>query len=292
MDSVSVIIVVFNVPSYTEACLRSLYETDHGYPIAPIIVDNGSRKKTAELISAWASEYDSLSEDKKKNILRPKIITNPFNNGFSGGMNAALKIVETKLVCILHNDCIVFPNWIKEMASLFDDADEDIAVIIPRTNYSNEASPCILEIREKFEKIKPSNKARTSVEEINAMINVLYPNKTEFLDNLMSAQLKATYCPEISSFCMLVKSELFEQYGKFDESFWPRGFEDKFWFRSLERNGLICMIANRSYVHHFGNITSDGNGFCFVDSMRINEQKFKDKWVETDKNKTYKTDVV
>jgi GT2 family glycosyltransferase len=283
-DRVSIIVAIFNAPAYTKACLNTLYETDHGYPIIPIVVNNNSRKNATEVISEWEKQYDSISEDQKKIVSRPKVITLQNNAGFSGGVNAALEIVETKYTCILHNDAIVFPNCIKEMVSTFDTADEEVAVIVPRTSYANEMFPCVLEIREKFTKIKPSNKARIDLEEINKMMNLLYPDKMLFLEKLRSeAQFKSTYCPDIPSFCMLAKTELFDKYGKFDKEFWPRGFEDKFWFRKLERDGLVCMIANQAYAHHFGNITSDGPGFCFSELMKINEQRFKEKWAEIDK---------
>ena len=33
------------------------------------------------------------------------------------------------------------------------------------------------------------------------------------------------------------------------------------------------------FVHHFGNITSDGDGFCFPEIMSQNRERFQRVWM-------------
>lgn len=285
---VPVIIPMCNRPEYGMACLESIYSTPHGARIAPIVVNCGSRPKTVKLVQEWIGRHAGLSEDVKSTIQEPRVVHLPVNKGFSNGINAGLlsiEKIEEKSICILHNDTVVFPGWMGHMLSAFQE-DDDVGVVVPRTSYANEMSPCDAETRKQFEALKPSNKDRIATEDLNTILTTLYGNdRSAFVAKIAEKnQRPYTFSPEISSFCMLTKGEHFAKYGKFDEDFWLRGYEDKLWFRALERDGYICMIANSAYVHHFGNVTSDGPGFSFPEIMKVNEEKFKAKCLEKDKS--------
>lgn len=283
--AIDVIIPVFNRPDYTKACLDSVYDTDHGVQIAPIVVDNGSRRRTAELIKEWAERHVALPEAKKAVVAAPRVLTMEKNLGFAGAINAALDAFPPEgSVVFLHNDTIVFPGWAVEMLACLDDSSDEIAVVVPRTSYANETGPCIPEIRQKFQAMKPNNKSRLEPEEIFSLIGKLYPEgKDSFVESLREqARLPSAYLPEISCFCMMTKARFLNEFGKFDPDFWPRGFEDKFWARSFERKGYVCVVANRAYVHHWGNATSDGPGFSFPDVMKVNGEKYHEKCLKSD----------
>ena len=270
---VHLIIPVLNAPAYTQICLASVREQKD---VKPIIVNNGSRQKTSGLISEWTAAAG----------VKPVVL--PMNKGFAGGVNAGLRSLGDELkddtsVLTMHNDCILFDGCIDEMVAVLRASDDDVAVVMPRTNYANEGTPCVPGLREKFQAVKPSNKERVTVEDINRIVDSVIPDRKAFLADLAgSARLQAGYSPEISSFCMLTRGYFFRKYGMFDEDFWPRGFEDKMWYRNIERDGFVSMIANRAFCWHFGNITSDGPGFSWPDNMRINEEKFKAKCNEKD----------
>jgi len=286
---IAVIVVAFNRPEYTKPCLDSLYEVDHGAGIWPIIVDNGSKRTTSRLITDWVSSHDSLRP--RSVALRPCLLRSEENLGFAGGLNLALDFLireprpglAIEGIVILHNDCVVFPGWLGEMKKVLDeDKDDEVACVVPRTNYANEHTFCIPELREAFEKIKPSNKERLSAEEIKGLIQRIYPEGPRSVQAALAASpLASSYSPEVASFCVLVRTAMFHKYGLFDAGFWPRGYEDKAWFMPLEQDGWTCQVANRAFVHHFGNITSDGPGFNFHDVMRINEEKYKSKREES-----------
>ena len=289
MEPVIVIIPVFNRPEYTKVCLDALYSTRHGTAISPIVVNNGSRQKTTKVILDWLQRYEGLSEEIKSVVDVPTIITLESNKGFSTAVNSALRSISNlsdKYVVILHNDTVVFPGWLGKMLPAFEE-DDDVAVVSPRTSYANEMSPCDSDLRKEFELVKPPNKDRITPEEIETMISGLYGTDREAFASAYAdkAQIEFSYSPEISSFCMLTKGAFFSEYGLFDEDFWPRGYEDKFWWRPLERNGMITMISNKAFVWHAGNITSDGPSFSQPQSMLINKEKYDSKCMEIDKNR-------
>jgi GT2 family glycosyltransferase len=269
-----IIVPIFNRPDYTQFFLDRLLEVDHGTPIRPIIVDNGSRKRTVKVISEW----ESRAIDAGKFQGNPVIVNTGKNRGFAGGVNAGIKASsqDDDLVCILHNDTAPFDGWIAEMEDCLKAADEEVVAMVPRTNYANETVVCHEDTRSVFEGIKPPNEGRMTQEEISEILDNLYSSR-DILGIIRDEYPRTSYSPEIASFCVLAKRSLFREYGSFDEEFWPRTYEDKFWFLKAQRDGLVCEMANWSWVHHFGNITSDGPGFCFPDMAKRNQALFDKK---------------
>ncbi len=264
------IIPIFNQPEYTHVCLWSLYKTLHGHEIKPIIVDSGSRRRTKDVIAEWVGAYKPFE------LLPPQVVVMAENKGFAAAVNAGLGVADLSTpVCIMHNDCVPFDGWAGEMMAVLGTTPDPI--VAPRTNYSNELGPCVQELRQRFEKIKPSNKAKVSAAEAESLLQQCYGDGRQAVLNSLLLGPRTSTMMDISSFCLLAKSGTYSKYGLLDEDFQPRGFEDKFWFRGIANDGLGCTIANRAFVHHFGNITSDGPGFCFPDQMRENEERFRRK---------------
>jgi len=75
---------------------------------------------------------------------------------------------------------------------------------------------------------------------------------------------------EISScigFCMLIKREVIEKVGNFDEIFSPGNFEDTDFSRRAVKAGYKCVIAKGAYVYHAQNV-----GFK---KIKDRDEKFK-----------------
>lgn len=267
---IDVIVPIHNRPDYTTFFLRALSSTDPGTPIRPVIVDNGSDSEIRGVLSRWASLSSPF-------LGQTLILNSPSNRGFAGGVNLALRSRPlSPFVIIMHNDTRPFPGWAAELKACITGAPDKVAAVMPRTSYANETSMCHLDIRFEFEAIKPPNKDRMTSRKIQALMDRLYVGgHKEILEEARADLPRTFYCPEVASFCMITSRKLL---GKgFDEDFFPRGYEDKLWFAKLERQGFWCEVANWAYVHHFGNITSDGPGFTFPAVYEKNEKLFSEK---------------
>lgn len=274
---IHVVIPVFNRPDYTEACLSSLVSIDPGCERHTFVVDNGSRNKTRSVI------IEALADSKSSTIRLES------NTGFAGAINAYLKssqfeaLSDDDKVVIMHNDTFaVQPGWLAEMVAVHEELaeDDELAAVMPRTCYANEMSVCWPDTRKTFEAIKPNNKDRLLVSEIKALVEKTYEpmgGLSAFMESMRTKEPRYSYSPEIASFCMLCSAGLLKRHGGFDDAFFPRGYEDKLWFLGLERQGLCCHVANRAYVHHFGNITSDGPGFSMPETMKALSELYKTK---------------
>jgi GT2 family glycosyltransferase len=232
------------------------------------------------------ARYDGLPEPRKAVVKKPTLLAKETNEGFAAGVNEGIRAVldsgDFGPPIILHNDTVVVDNWAGEMKACLEEGEEEVAVVVPRTNYANEHQICVEELRQRFQEIKPNNKLRISVEEIRELVVGLYGKGTEPPKILGNETLRMSYCSEVACFCMMARTNLIKMFPKWDEDFFPRGYEDKFWFLPAERQGYVCMISNRSFVHHFGNITSDGPGFCFSEMFQINKERFLRKVRELD----------
>ena len=83
---------------------------------------------------------------------------------------------------------------------------------------------------------------------------------------------------------MLTWGLMFKRHGFFDESFWPRYWEDKYWFQSgPERDGYVCAIANRAFAFHTGAATADSRGFDSPSLFAMNQRRFEEKCLERDR---------
>lgn len=289
MPTIDVAIVISNRPEYSMACLESLYAVQHGVKIRPIVVDNGSRNRTRTLIEAWAADLATLSPERQAEIETPLIVTMPNNLGFAAGLNAAIASADpARPFMVLHNDALPFTGAIGEMAWALENGDEDAVVVIPRTGYANEGTPCVPEIRKRVEAVKPPTKERLTTDEVRELMSRVYPDGMDEIvgpSGLLQRTLPRTsYSPEVSSFCMLVRPGSFEKYGTFDPEFAPRGYEDKYWFQVVERAGGICLLSNWAYAHHWGNMSSDGPGYCFNDVMKASLEMFNKKCAQRDKD--------
>ena len=97
----SIVMPVFNREDLTEQCLSTLLPTLEGAGEGEvIIVDNGSRSQTADVLAKfpWV-----------------RIIRNETNLGFAAACNQGARLAAGRLICHLNNDIIAQPRWLANM---------------------------------------------------------------------------------------------------------------------------------------------------------------------------------
>jgi len=101
----SIIIPVWNGAAVLPACLRAVY--DHSDPDLPevVAVDNASSDGSADRI---AQDFPAV-----------RLIRQPFNLGFAGGVNAGMEAAAGDLFVLLNQDCMVEPGWLAALHAGF-----------------------------------------------------------------------------------------------------------------------------------------------------------------------------
>ncbi len=84
--------------------------------------------------------------------------------------------------------------------------------------------------------------------------------------------------PRLVGFCLLIRRDVIEAIGGFDERFGVGCFEDDDYTLRAIQAGYRAVIAADAFVHHFGGRTFVGNGVDHPAVMRENQRRFREKW--------------
>lgn len=261
--SVDLIISVFNQPVYTRLCLQSVFEHTDRKLYNLIVIDNGCLPKTRKYLAELhnAKQIDQLIRfDENQSVVK--------------AYNKALQKCKGDYVCFLHNDCIVTPHWLFDLRDHFERdlaVEEEIAVLNPATNYSMEQSCVHHKIRKKFVRYKLSNKEKATEEQVQKVLKKTYGDLWEYAEKTTQLFMIG-YSKELSSFCMFFRKSALDHIGGFDERFQLHGYQHKELFNRLVASGYEAWVARDVFIHHFGNVTSDGPGFDLSEILQKHEK--------------------
>ncbi len=116
-----IIIPIWNQPELTKRCLESVAASTR--QVRLILVDNGSRPPTRELLERFAREGG----------LPARILRNERNLGFIRAANQGIRAATSPWVCLLNNDTVVTQGWLQEMIRVAQ-ANPKIGLLNPTSN--------------------------------------------------------------------------------------------------------------------------------------------------------------
>lgn len=239
---VSIVIPVFNQWEYTYSCLKSIYEntTDVEYEI--IIADDVSTDKTINI------------RDYVENIT---VIRNEVNKGFLLNCNNAARYAKGKYIHFLNNDTNVQQGWLSSLVDLAE-KDEKIGLVGSKLIYQDgrlqEAGGIIWKDGSGW------NYGRLDD-----------PEKPEY-----------NYVKEvdyISGASIMVRKELWDKIGGFDERYAPAYYEDTDLAFEINKLGFKVVYQPQSVVVHFEGISHGTDIAAGVKKYQVeNREKFVLKW--------------
>jgi GT2 family glycosyltransferase len=236
-------ILNYNNQDETMKCLDSIQKIRRDdFTLHTIVIDNASP--------------DGFDLDSKRysdiNII---VIKNKKNTGFSGGHNQgisyALKNGATH-VLILNNDTILDKNILEELFHGFDIAKE-IGVTVPKIYFS---------------KGSEFHKDRYTKEELGKVIwfagaKMDWKNVIGYhtgVDEVDTGQFDTSHEVEFGTgACMLIKREVFEQIGMFDENYFLY-YEDSDLFMRVKQKGFLLFFIPKAILWHHNASASGGSG--------------------------------
>ncbi|MCB4792837.1 MAG: glycosyltransferase family 2 protein [Elusimicrobia bacterium] len=232
----SIIIPCFNQLFYTKKCLESIRQNTN-LPYEIITIDNGSKDRTPEYLDSYP------------NI---KLITNKTNLGFAPACNQGIKAAKGSFLIILNNDTIVTPGWLERLITCAQ-SDRSIGLVGPCTN-----------ITHGFQKVQSIH--FTNLKELYRWSNIFCINNYGNWYNVLW----------LNAFCILIKRELINKIGLFDENFTRGGYEDYDYCIRARKLKYKLFCCNDSFVYHYG--TKSYSKKDNFNNLVKNSKVFLKKW--------------
>ncbi|QFG01088.1 glycosyltransferase [Psychrobacillus glaciei] len=270
--TVSIVIPVYNQWDYTYSCLKSILTNTDQVSYEIIIADDMSTDETTRI-----SEY-------VENI---KVVRDGENRGFLLNCNNATKYAEGKFILFLNNDTQVQEGWLDSLVELIE-SDSQIGMVGSKLVYPDgrlqEAGGIIWNDASGWNFGRLDDPAKS---EYNYVKEVDY----------------------ISGAAIMIKKELWEDIGGFDERYVPAYYEDTDLAFEVRKHGYKVMYQPKSVVVHFEGIShgtdessnikkyQGKNKNVFVKKWEIELQNFhlingKDVFWARDRSRLSKTIVV
>jgi GT2 family glycosyltransferase len=210
----SVIIPVWQGQSVILDCLQALYAYTDDQLHEVICVDNASTDESARLIAA---HYPQV-----------KLLSQPVNLGFAGGVNVGLAAAHGDILILLNQDCLVAKNWLPPLLDAF--AAHDDYGILGGTIYNPDGS----------------------VNHTGAYIR--RPDGYGVHETAVSNQSPTTLRPVeyINGALFALRRQVWQTIGPFDEAFYPAYYEEcDYCYRARQHGFQIGHLAAVQATHHF-----------------------------------------
>lgn len=241
---VSIVIPVYNEFDYTYGCIKSLVEKIKNVSYEIIVGDDESTDDTKNI---------------KRFIKNIKVNKNHSEHGFLMNCNRAAKLAKGDYIVFLNNDTLVMDEWLESLVSLIE-SDEKIGMVGSKLIYPDgrlqEAGGII------WKDASAWNYGRYQD-----------PNMPEF-----------NYVREtdyISGASIMIRRDLWEEIGGFDERFIPAYCEDSDLAFEVRKHGYKVMYQPKSVVVHFEGVSNGTELDAGLKKYQVeNNSKLKEKWAD------------
>ena len=234
---VAIVVCAFNALEHTKECITSL-RTHTTFPYSIYFVDNGSSDGTHSYASS---------------VLGKNPIRFPRNQGIpkarNAGARAAMSDPRTKYVCFLDNDVKVTPGWLEKMVKTMESHPE-VGLLAPLSQSGAKAQD---------------------------------GSKFGFKDDESAAREESeskggpTYSDFVERFCMMLRVEILEKVGFFDEGFGLYGAESQDLCIRVRESGLRVAVATNVFMWHKGGATLEANPIDWAPIRAGSNQRLRHK---------------
>lgn len=242
MIDVTIVIVNWNTRDFLKKCLFSIYKyTKKKFQI--IVIDNASKDGSFNMV-----ERDFQDEIELGSLI---VLKNSKNLGFAKAVNIGIKKANCSYILLLNPDTVIIDNAIDKMIE-FMSKDQSIGILGPKLLYNDRTlQPSCRQFPTLFSQILVLLKLHNLFPQFGPikryyMLDFKYDIPAQ-VDQVMGA-------------CFLVKRELIEKIGLFDEKYWIWFEEVDYCKRAKQADYQIVYIPYAHVLHHkgksFGNVSS------------------------------------
>lgn len=224
----SIIIVNWKVKNLLEQCLDSIFRYKGEYNLEVFVIDNNSDDGSAAMVQNSYPQVNLLALDK--------------NIGFGSANNIAIDKTTADYIFLLNPDSQISRHFLKDVLSYMN-AHPEIGMLAPKI-YNQDGT-----LQESIRRT-PDFKSQALV--LLKLINVLPNNK--ILSRYLYRDFdynKEQSVEQIKGAAMLIRKNVFDQIGKFDERFFL-WFEEVDLCKRAKDAGILIKYFPKAYVIHQG----------------------------------------
>lgn len=230
----SIIIVNYNAQDLLRACLISVFEHTKAIDFEVIVVDNASTDGSREML--------------EQRFLNVKKILNSVNHGFAAANNQAIKQASGDYILLLNSDTVV--------------PDEAINKTLEYMRRNPEAGIVGCKLLNPDGTLQPSCRSFPSIWNLFTESLFLYRvfNGTELFGKYYMSFFDHESIREVEVVMgafMLIRREVFEQVGLFDEDYFMYAEETDFCYRAYKLGYKTYFFPEASIIHIGGGSTHD-----------------------------------
>ena len=265
----SILIVTWNSERWIERCLRSIPEACEGLAYEVIVYDNASEDSTLSLLGSDA-----------------RVIRAAGNDGFATATNRAFVESRGRYVFLLNPDCELAP---RALTLLFEflETHPDAAAAAPLLVDESGDSQREFQLR-RFPTL------RTLASEVLLLDKVFPENRAiahyRYRDLDLTEPVRVE---QPAAAALLIRREVFDDVGPFDEQFWPAWFEDVDYCRRLAQAKKDVYVVPAASVRHFGGASLEHISFAtFTDLWYRNLWRYAQKWLRPGEAETLRWVII
>ncbi len=232
----SIIIVNYNVKEFLQNLLHSINKSARGISYEIIIVDNASDDGSVEFIK---EKFFSTPEI--------KLIVNSTNAGFGKANNQGLAQANGKYILLLNPDTLLGEDTIQKMFKFFESTPE---AGIAGCKILNPDGTLQLACRRSFPGPWTSFCKVTGLSSIFPKSKIFARYNLTYLDENQTYEVDA-----ISGSFMMMRKEVYEKVGGFDEDFFMYGEDLDLCYRIQKAGYKVFYVHSTQIIHYKGEST-------------------------------------
>jgi GT2 family glycosyltransferase len=251
----TIAIVTWNSERWIARCLGSIDAACAGVEHEIVVYDNASADATRQLVGGEAT-----------------LLAGTTNAGFAAGINRAVKSSRGRYVFLLNPDCEPAPGALATLVRYLDEH-ADVAAAAPLLSDDDGGSQREFQLRR-----LPT--FGTLLAEILGLSKVLPANRATARYRYRDLDLSAPRAVEQpAAAALLLRRDVFDEIGPFDERFAPAWFEDVDYCRRLAAAGKRVVVVPAARARHVGGASLEHVRFAeFVDHWYRNMHLYARKW--------------